>query len=383
MFLQRETLKKIRGLIVFTIFVLVLLWNYKVLFAGIGFLWKVLMPFVIGLGIAFVLNLPTRFFERKLFYKMKKGGRQLSLLLTIGIVIGVVCGVAFLLIPEMGKTLTHLGENMNAILPEFQRKVVDLLQKEPDLAEWVADLDVSWEAVSEYGMKFLQRGAAGFFTSTMETVKNIVSGVAIFIIGFVFACYVLLQKERLYGQVKKTLYAFLPKDWTEIILAFCSLANDIFSKFLSGQCLEALILGGMFLLALLILRIPYALLISVVIVITALIPIFGAFIGCFVGVILIITVSPVKALIFVLISFLLQQVEGDLIYPHVVGRSVGLPSIWVLFSVSVGAGLMGIVGMVLFIPIFSVIYSMLKGIVHRRLKRRGINVRQKAYIVDK
>lgn len=367
-------MKKIRGLIVFTIFMLVLLWNYKVLFAGIGFLWKVLMPFVIGLGIAFVLNLPTSFFERKIFGRMKKGGRQLSLLFTIAIAIGVVCTVAFLLIPELGKTLTHLGANMNAVLPELQRKVVELLQKEPEIAAWVANLDVSWETLSTYGMRFLQSGATGFFTSTMETVKSIISGVTTFVIGFVFACYLLLQKERLYGQVKKTLYAFLPRDWTEIILAFSSLSNEIFSKFLSGQCLEALILGGMFLVAMFILRIPYALLISVVIAITALIPIFGAFIGCSVGVLLIITASPSKAFLFVVIFLVLQQVEGDLIYPHVVGRSVGLPSIWVLFSVTVGAGLWGVVGMVLFIPLSSVIYSMMKGIVHRRLERRGINI---------
>ena len=372
--LRRETLKKIRGLIVFTILMLVLFWNYKLLFAGIGFLWKVIKPFVIGLGIAFVLNLPTRFFERKLFGRMKKGGRQLGLLLTIAIAVGVMCTIAFLLLPELGKTITHLGENMNAVLPKIQRSVVNLLQKEPELAKWVADLDMSWETLSRYGMKFLQSGVAGFFSSTMETVRNIISGATTFVIGFVFACYLLLQKERLYIQAKKTLYAFLPRDWTEIILAFCSLANDIFSKFLSGQCLEALILGGMFLAIMLVLRIPYALLLSIVIAITALIPIFGAFIGCAVGVLLIITVSPTKALLFAIIFLVLQQVEGDFIYPHIVGRSVGLPSIWVLFSVTVGAGLWGIVGMVLFIPISSVFYSMMKGIIHRRLERRGINI---------
>lgn len=374
MSLQRETLKKIRGLIVFTIFMLVLLWNYKVLFAGLRFLWRVLLPFVIGCGIAFVLNLPVSFFERKLFRKVRKGARQLSLLLTIAIAIGVVCTVAFLLLPELGKTITHLGANMNAILPEVQRSVVDLLQKEPELAEWISELDVSWETMSEYGIKFLQSGAAGLFSSTMETVKSIISGLTTFVIGFVFACYILLQKERLYSQVKKVLYAFLPRDWAEIILAFSSLSNDIFSRFFSGQCLEALILGGMFLVLLFVLRMPYALLISVVIAITALIPIFGAFIGCIVGVLLIFTASPIKAFLFIIIFFVLQQVEGDFIYPHVVGRSVGLPSIWVLFSVSVGAGLMGVVGMVLFIPISSVVYSMMKGIVHRRLRRRGIKV---------
>lgn len=383
MFLNRQTLKKIKGLILFTIFVLVLLWNYRVAFVGVSFVWRVLQPFVLGLGIAFVLNLPTRFFERKLFLRMKKGRRQVALFFSIGIAVGILFVMAFLLIPELGKTVANLGENMNVLLPKLQRSLVRVLQEEPELAAWVANLELDWENLSGYGMKFLRSGALGFFSSTMETVKTIISGFTSFVIGFVFACYLLLQKERWYTQVKKTLYAFLPRDWTEIILAFAALSNDIFSKFFSGQCLEALVLGGIFLVCMLLFKIPYAVLLSVVIAITALIPIFGAFIGCAVGILLIITVNPSKAIAFLVIFLIIQQVEGDFIYPHIVGRSVGLPSIWVLFSVTVGAGLLGVVGMILFIPISSVVYTMMKGIVHRRLKRRGINVTPHSYIVDK
>ena len=175
-------------------------------------------------------------------------------------------------------------------------------------------------------------------------------------------------------QVRKLMYAFLPKDWTEIFIALGSVSHKTFSNFLTGQCLEAIILGAMFFVVMTIFRLPYALLIAVLIAFTALIPIFGAFIGCGVGALLIFIISPMKALIFVIIFLVLQQVEGNFVYPHVVGNSVGLPSIWVLVAVTLGASLMGVVGMLIFIPIVSVVYTMLRGIVNRRLKEKKIEI---------
>ena len=170
------------------------------------------------------------------------------------------------------------------------------------------------------------------------------------------------------------MYAFMPKDWTEILLALSSLTYKTFSNFLTGQCVEAIILGSMFFVTMTIFGMPYALLIGILISFTALIPIFGAFIGCVIGALLIFMVNPMQALIFVVMFLVLQQIEGNLIYPHVVGNSVGLPSIWVLVAVSIGASLMGIVGMLIFIPIASVIYTLFRGIVHRRLKEKEIEV---------
>ena len=166
----------------------------------------------------------------------------------------------------------------------------------------------------------------------------------------------------------------MPRDWTEIFIALGSVTHKTFSNFLTGQCLEAVILGCMFLVVMTIFRLPYALLISVLIAFMALIPIFGAFVGCAVGALLIFMVEPMKAVFFVVMFLVLQQIEGNFIYPHVVGNSVGLPSIWVLVAVSVGASLMGVVGMLIFIPIVSVVYTMLRGIVNRRLKEKKIEV---------
>ena len=186
----------------------------------------------------------------------------------------------------------------------------------------------------------------------------------------------MLQKERLSVQARKILYAYFPQKRVEKVLSICSLTYDTFSHFLTGQCTEAVILGAMFFVVMGILRLPYALLVGILIAFTALIPIFGAFIGCIVGAFLIFMVNPAQALVFVVVFFILQQIEGNFIYPHVVGNSVGLPSIWVLAAVTVGGSMMGIVGMLIFIPAGSVIYALFRENVYQRLQRKKIVKKQ-------
>ena len=190
-------------------------------------------------------------------------------------------------------------------------------------------------------MKFFTSGASSVLGSTIVVARRIASGITTFVIAFVFACYILLQKEKLNIQIRKVMYAYMKEDLVKKVLDVCSLSYRTFSNFLTGQCLEAVILGTMFVICMGILQMPYAMLIGVLIAFTALIPIFGAFIGCVVGAFLILTVAPMKALVFVIMFLILQQIEGNLIYPRVVGSSVGLPSIWVLAAVSIGASLNG------------------------------------------
>lgn len=208
--------------------------------------------------------------------------------------------------------------------------------------------------------------------TTMTAVGSIVSGVTTFFIAFSFACYILFQKEKLHVQVRKVFFAFIPKRKAEVILEVCSLTYRTFANFLTGQCLEAVILGSMFVITLSILKMPYALLIGIIISFTALIPIFGAFIGCVLGGLLIFMVSLKQAILFILVFLILQQIEGNLIYPHVVGSSVGLPSIWVLAAVTIGGNLLGIVGMLIFIPLVSVLYTLFREYVYLRLKKQHI-----------
>lgn len=373
--LNKENIKKIRGLILFTIFVLVALWNYKVLLDGIGFLFQVLLPFLIGGAIAFILNVPMHFLEEKIFGKAKekkkkwalKFARPVSLILTITLVFGAIGLVVFVVVPQLGNTIMNLGKTLQEFIPEVQDWAINYFRDNDELVAWIQGIDFEWNKIISTFVDFLKNGASNMLDSTYAAAMSIISGVATFLIAFVFSCYILLQKERLNLQVRKLMCAFMPEDWREILLAFASVVYKTFSNFLTGQCTEAVILGCLFFISMLILRLPYALLISVLITFTALIPIFGAFIGCIVGAFLIFMIDPVKALIFIILFLVLQQIEGNFIYPHVVGNSVGLPSIWVLASVSVGASLMGIVGMLIFIPLVSVFYTMLAGIVNRRL----------------
>jgi len=373
--LDRDNLKKIRGLILFTIFVLVALWNYELVFNGIKFVWGVISPFVLGGVIAFIVNIPMRFFEEKLFDKAKvkkkkwaeKLARPLSLIFALLLIIGIIATVVLIVIPELGNTLLNLGKTIQDFIPKAQEWAIQTFKDNQEIAKWIADIDFKWNEILSQGLDFLKNGASSVLGSTFEAAMSIISGVASFFISFVFSCYVLVQKEKLGEQVRKLMRAFMPEDWNNIFLALGSVVNKSFTNFFTGQCLEAVILGLMFLITMAIFRLPYALLISVLIAFTALIPIFGAFIGCGVGALLIFMVSPMKALIFIIMFLVLQQIEGNFIYPHVVGNSVGLPSIWVLVAVSVGGSLMGLAGMLIFIPITAVVYTMLRGIVNRRL----------------
>lgn len=376
--LDKENMRKMRQLILFTIIILIALWNYKMIFDAIRFVFGIIFPFLLGGGIAFVLNVPMSFFEEKLFYnrylKDKKIAnriaRPISLVLTIAVLIGVVVLVMFVVIPELTKTVISLGKTIQTFIPEAQRFLEELFTDNSEVRAWLDGLNLDLDQLVDQAVSFFQNGAGNILNSTMSAIGSIVSGVTTFVIAFVFACYVLLQKEKLRVQVQKVLYAFLPENKVESFLEVCSLTSKTFSSFLAGQCVEALILGTMFFVVMSIINMPYALLVGVLIAFTALIPIFGAFIGCFVGAFLILMVDPLQALIFVIMFLILQQIEGNFIYPKVVGSSVGLPSIWVLAAVTIGGSLMGVVGMLIFIPIVSVIYTLFRSSVYKRLRKK-------------
>lgn len=378
--LNKETIKKIKELILFTTLIIVCLWKYDDVLKILRFLLHVMLPFILGGAIAFVLNVPMSFIQRHLFppertegNKMKsKLARPVSMLIVLFAVIGVVALVMFVLVPQLANTFANLGSSIQQFIPKMKEWVRDISHGSPDIMEWVNSLTFDWDKIMETGIGFLGSGAGTVLDSTITAAKSIVSSLTTFFIAFVFAIYILLQKEKLGVQARKVLFAFVRKGRAEATLEVLSLTYSTFSHFLTGQCVEAVILGGMFVAAMPILRLPYALLVGIVIAFTALIPIFGAFVGCAVGAFLIFMVDPVKALIFVALFLVLQQIEGNFIYPHVVGNSVGLPSIWVLAAVSLGGNLMGIVGMLIFIPIVSVVYALFREVVYLKLKQKGI-----------
>ena len=373
------SIKKIRELIVFTALLVVALWKFDVVLDVLKTIGQIIFPFVLGGAIVFVINVPMSFLEKKIFENVKKENktvrklaRPVSLLLTIVLVVGMIALVMIGVIPQLTKTMGSLMINITDFIPQIKIWIRDFFHDNREIMKLVDQLQFKPDQAIRWGISLLGNGAGNMMNTTVSAVGSVVSGLATFFIAFSFACYVLFQKEKLHVQIRKVLFAFLPKQKADAFLKVCSLTYRTFANFLTGQCLEAVILGCMFVVTLSILRMPYALLIGVLIAFTALIPIFGAFIGCAVGSFLILMVSPKQAIIFIIVFLVLQQIEGNLIYPHVVGESVGLPSIWVLAAVTIGGNLMGIVGMLVFIPLLSVVYTIFRKVVYQRLKKQHI-----------
>ena len=377
--LSNLSIKKIRELIVFTALLVVALWKFDVVLDVLKTIGQIIFPFILGGAIVFVINVPMSFLEKKIFENIKKENkaarklaRPVSLLLTIVLVVGVIALVMIGVIPQLTKTMGSLMINITDFIPQIKIWIRDFFHDNREIMKLVDQVQFNPDQAIRWGISLLGNGAGNMMNTTVSAVGSVVSGLATFFIAFSFACYVLFQKEKLHVQVRKVLFAFLPKQKADAFLKVCSLTYRTFANFLTGQCLEAVILGCMFVVTLSSLRMPYALLIGVLIAFTALIPIFGAFIGCAVGSFLIFMVSPKQAIIFIIVFLVLQQIEGNLIYPHVVGESVGLPSIWVLAAVTIGGNLMGIVGMLVFIPLLSVVYTIFRKVVYQRLKKRHI-----------
>ena len=377
--LSKVSIKKIRELIVFTALLVVALWKFDVVLGVLKTIWDIIFPFVLGGAIAFLTNVPMSFLEKKIFENVKKKNkivrklkRPISLILTIVLVVGVIALVMFGVIPQLTRTMGTLVTSINDFIPQMQSWIGEFFHNNQEIMNLVDQIEFDPDQAIKWGISLLGNGAGNMMNTTMSAVGSIVSGVATFFIAFSFACYILFQKEKLHIQIRKVFFAFLPRLKADTFLKVCSLTYRTFANFLAGQCLEAVILGSMFVVTLSILRMPYALLIGILIAFTALIPIFGAFIGCAVGSFLIFMVNPQQAILFVIVFLVLQQIEGNLIYPHVVGESVGLPSIWVLAAVTIGGILMGIVGMLVFIPLLSVLYTIFREFVYLRLKKQNI-----------
>ncbi len=371
--LNSETIKKLRGLIVFTVAAAVIGVNYRRVLsvAAVGF--HMLLPFILGAAIAFILNVPMRFLEAHLRIKKDNLRRMCSLLLTVAAVLGILMLVLFVVMPQLLETFRILQGSIPAFLAEVQAWLEQIFASDPEILAAINTIQIDWQELLGQAVGFLKRGAGSVLSGTISAAMSIVNGVTSFGIGFIFAVYILLQKENLGRQMRKLICAFCPDGAARRIFQVAALTERTFSSFLTGQCMEAVILGMMFFITLLVLRLPFALLIGVLIAFTALIPIFGAFIGLAVGVFFMLVTDPMDALVFTITFFVLQQVEGNLIYPHVVGGSVGLPSIWVLVAVTIGGSAFGIVGMLVFIPLCSVLYTLLREEVNGRLERKRVS----------
>lgn len=376
--LNKNNLKKIRGLIIFTAIVCLAVIKIDIVLKGFFFVIGILKPFIYGAVVAFVLNIPMGAIEKRLFgdgkhSKMQKAKRPASIFLAFVSVILIMLVVVVTVVPQLTKTMIELGNKIPLFLSSMQTSLEQLLKERPELVAMLEELDfdsINWNSVFNGIVDFMKNGLGNVVTSTVMVASTIIGGVVNLFVALVFSFYILAQKEKLGNQLKRVMHAYFSRGLYEKILEVASLANRNFSNFITGQCMEAVILGSMFVLAMAVFRFPYALLVGVLIAFTALIPIVGAFIGCFVGTFLIMVDDPVKAIWFLVLFIVLQQIEGNLIYPHVVGNSVGLPSIWVLAAVTVGGSLMGVAGMLIFIPIVSTVYALLRDDVNQKNERK-------------
>ena len=340
---------------------------------AVGQILSMLSPFLLGGAMAFILNVPMRTIERGVFRGAAgKVRRPLSLLLTLIAVIGVLVLASCVIGPGIGEAASSITAQIPYAIQRLQNHLEQLSAYLPQLQEYLGTLDFNWATISKRALEIAQAWGSGLVNSGGVLIVGVVSGVSTFVIALIFSFYILLQKEKLSRQGRQVLYALLPERGADRALEILRLSERTFSSFLSGQCLEAVILGTLFVISMTIFRLPYALLVGVLISLTALIPIVGAFIGCAVGALLIAVTDPWKALLFIVLFLVLQQVEGNLIYPHVVGSSVGLPSIWVLAAVTLGGKLMGIVGMLFFIPLCSVFYALFRGFVKDQLVQKQV-----------
>lgn len=372
---QEIDYKKILGIVIIGIVLYLGLKNFGTVWEGISAVLGIISPFILGACLAFIINMPMRFFERKLSkIKNKKGKTKLSkgmikgisLCLAIAVIVVIFALIIRLVVPELINVIQLLIERMPYYIEEIGTFLENATKDIPDINTIISNMNIDVEQLKQQAIEI----ATNFLTSSISVITSFIAGVINFVIALIFAIYILVGKQKLKNQLKKLLYAYLKKEKADRIIEIGKLSRSTFRNFIMGQCLEATILGVLCILGMLILKIPYAASIGVLVGATALIPIFGAFIGAFIGAILIVSVEPIKVITFIIFIIILQQVEGNLIYPKVMGNSVGIPGIWVLVAVTIGGSLFGVFGMLIGLPIASILYTILKQDTNKRLEEK-------------
>ena len=337
----------------------------------------ILSPFFIGGCFAFIANVPMRFFENKLTRIQNLGLRRAAaLVLTFIAILIVLGGVVLLLIPQLKETIELLVPAVYEFILRAEAYINNFLLENPDMMSFLQSSGgdaVDWSALVQKAVGFLGDSVTTILLGAVTTIGSVASFAMDFFVAIVFAVYCLFQKETLARQGRKILYAFTKEKFADKTIHILRLSNSTFSNFLSGQCIEVCILGGMIAVAMAILKMPYIPLVSVLVAVTAFIPIVGAWAGCVVGAFFMLVNDPMQAVWFVVMFLVVQQIEGNLIYPKVVGNSIGLSGMWVIAAISIGGDLFGVVGMLLMIPFASVLQTILREEVAVRLSKNVIN----------
>ena len=329
---------------------------------------EVTSSFLIGILIASLINVPLRFFELKVFTKGSYLIRRIiSLVVTIIIVLLVVISLLFIVIPQLNSAFTSLTESLPVLLERSGTYLSSISLETPD---WLSTVELDLSSIEDNVLDMVKSWASAIVESSVQIAQDFVQSIITFSLSFVFAIYILLRKEKLLGQLDSITRAYLPSNRYAALSHTGNLIASTFTRFISTMAVEAIILGSMFLVTMLLFSFPYAFLISSLVAVAAFIPIVGAFIAAFIGILLMLVTDPVQAIWFAILFLALQQIEGNIIYPRVVGDSIGLPGIWVLFAVVVGGNVFGILGIFLGVPFVAVLYVLVRENVKRRLDGR-------------
>lgn len=386
--LNKKNIKKILLIITYTILLCFALIKFDLVLSILGYLLNLLKPFIFGFCIAFILNIPLSRIERGFKEKKKKQKsnvakakqettvkrtikvsskvRVFSIIFSLLIFVGIIFLTLFLVIPEFINTISIFKDSIPSAFNTVQEWARDLMSNNQQVVEKINEFKPDWQQIYDEASVWIKSMASGLIGVSIDFIVGLFSGIINFFMGVIFAVYMLMQKEKLTSQLKRLVRAYLPEEKAQKLLYVGHITNDTFKKFFGGQFIEAILLGVLCFIGMTIFGMPYALTISVLVGVTALIPVFGAFFGTAIGAILILAVNPMQAFWFVVYIIVLQQIDGNFIYPKIVGDSVGLPGIWVMLAVLVGGNSLGILGMLIGVPIASVAYKLIKEYVEKK-----------------
>ncbi|EIF6168287.1 AI-2E family transporter [Clostridium perfringens] len=371
---------KIKDYIFLSTYIILLIFFFINIKDIMNFLYKflgILKPFIWGIAIAFIFNIPVKLIEKNLGNGKSFKGMKRSFSITLTFLFFILAITLFILfvIPQLLSSISTLMNSIPEYLSQFEKflevNAINNSQSQVMMQNIINELLNMWKEI----LKVTSQIVGTSLGYLLDFTLGITYGVINFFLALILAIYMLASKEILISQLKLIIYAFVSKNKADRIIELGKMCNEMFSKFILGQCTEALVIGVLCFIGMIILKMPYALLISVVIGVTALIPVFGAFLGTIPSAFIILIIDPIKALWFIIFIIVLQQLEGNLIYPRVVGSSIGLSALWVMFAMIVGGSLFGIIGMLIGIPIFGVVFKILKRVANRKINEKGIERR--------
>lgn len=380
-FIRDEKTKNYFLLITYAIVLAYVFLNLDTVWNVVVTIIDLIKPFIIGICIAFVLNIPMKFFEEKVVGKLTKEKsklrRPLSLIITIVVLVGLIIGLMTFVIPQLAESCSTLVKNV----PEYVDSLEKFMNKNINSKELLSSdvIEEVYNKILSMGqniIKIIGQVAGTIVSHALDITVGVTSTIINIVMAFIVSIYILLSKEKLFNQIKKILYAYMKKENVIKFLKVSKIANIKFTNFVRSQVIEACILGVLCFIGMTICSMPYALLISTIIGVTALVPIFGAFVGAILSAFIVLMVSPIKVILFAVIFVVIQQIEGNLIYPFVVGNSIGLSALWVLFAITVGGNAFGVVGMLIGVPLFGVLYTLISITTNKRLEKRNINIEE-------